>query len=282
MSIIKIVTDSSAALTDEKIKKYDIGVVPLQVLINDHNYLDGVDISRNEFFKKMEMARKLPASSQPAVINFYDTYESILRKNPEAQILSIHLSGGLSGTGQTAATVAKDFSGKVIFLDSHSIDRGLSFQVLAAARMVQEGKTIEEIISLLTKIKNQTKIFLSLESLKNLIAGGRISRASGLVGSLLNIKVGLEFIDDSIKTISKGRGEKSISKFYDQVIDGMQKLKKIYSIGVSHVDADPEAKELSNRLRKLFPNTPLVMLGTSPIVATHTGIGTLCILYYGE
>ncbi|WP_143810841.1 DegV family protein, partial [Oenococcus oeni] len=163
---------------------------------------------------------------------FYDTYESILRKNPEAQILSIHLSGGLSGTGQTAATVAKDFSGKVIFLDSHSIDRGLSFQVLAAARMVQEGKTIEEIISLLTKIKNQTKIFLSLESLKNLIAGGRISRASGLVGSLLNIKVGLEFIDDSIKTISKGRGEKSISKFYDQVIDGMQKLKKIYSIGV--------------------------------------------------
>lgn len=129
---------------------------------------------------------------------------------------------------------------------------------------------------------SKREFFLSLESLKNLIAGGRISRASGLVGSLLNIKVGLEFIDDSIKTVSKGRGEKSINKFYDQVILGMQKLTKVHAIGISHVDDPDGAKALADRLRKLFPNTPIVTLGTSPIIATHTGIGTLCILYYGE
>ncbi|MDN6899760.1 DegV family protein [Oenococcus sicerae] len=282
MPIIKIVTDSSAALTAEEIKKYDIEVVPLQVSIDDHNYLEGIEISHEEFFKKMETAKKLPTSSQPAVINFYDAYEHILEKSPNVQIISIHLSEALSGTGQTAAAVAKDFKGKVIFFDSHSIDRGLSFQVLAAAKMAQEGKNVNEIFQKLNQIAKQTRIFLSLESLKNLIAGGRISRASGLVGSLLNIKVGLEFIDDSIKTVSKGRGEKSINKFYDQVILGMQKLTKVHAIGISHVDDPDGAKALADRLRKLFPNTPIVTLGTSPIIATHTGIGTLCILYYGE
>lgn len=280
--MIKIVTDSSAALTDEEIQKYDISVVPLQVTIDDENYLEGVDITREAFFKKMETEKKLPKSSQPAVINFYDAYENILNRYPSAQILSIHMSLGLSGTGQTAAAVAKDFPGKVTFLDSHSIDRGLSFQVLTAAKMAEEGKTISEIEQALAKIKNQTRIYLSLESLKNLIAGGRISRASGLVGSLLNIKVGIEFIDDSIKTISKGRGEKSINQFFDQVIAGMQKLHKISEIGISHVDADIKASEMAKRLHNLFPDTPIVKMGTAPIIATHTGIGTLCILYYGE
>lgn len=115
MPIIKIVTDSSAALTAEEIKKYDIEVVPLQVSIDDHNYLEGIEISHEEFFKKMETAKKLPTSSQPAVINFYDAYEHILEKSPNVQIISIHLSEALSGTGQTAAAVAKDFKGKVIF-----------------------------------------------------------------------------------------------------------------------------------------------------------------------
>ncbi len=280
--MIKIVTDSSAALTDEEIQKYDISVVPLQVTIDDENYLEGVDITREAFFKKMETEKKLPTSSQPAVINFYDAYENILNRYPSAQILSIHMSLGLSGTGQTAAAVAKDFPGKVTFLDSHSIDRGLSFQVLTAAKMAEEGKTIPEIEQVLAKIKDQTRIYLSLESLKNLIAGGRISRASGLVGSLLNIKVGIEFIDDSIKTISKGRGEKSINQFFDQVIAGMQKLHKISEIGISHVDAEIKASEMAKRLHNLFPDTPIVKMGTAPIIATHTGIGTLCILYYGE
>ncbi|EHN59515.1 DegV family protein [Oenococcus kitaharae] len=282
MPMIKIVTDSSAALTDEEIQKYDISVVPLQVTIDDENYLEGVDITREAFFKKMETEKKLPTSSQPAVINFYDAYENILNRYPSAQILSIHMSLGLSGTGQTAAAVAKDFPGKVTFLDSHSIDRGLSFQVLTAAKMAEEGKTIPEIEQVLAKIKDQTRIYLSLESLKNLIAGGRISRASGLVGSLLNIKVGIEFIDDSIKTISKGRGEKSINQFFDQVIAGMQKLHKISEIGISHVDAEIKASEMAKRLHNLFPDTPIVKMGTAPIIATHTGIGTLCILYYGE
>ncbi|WP_439426134.1 DegV family protein [Oenococcus alcoholitolerans] len=282
MSLIKIVTDSSAALTKEEIKKYDITVVPLQVFIDGKSYLEGVDITHEQFFKKMEQAKDFPKSSQPAVINFYNAYQDILKKDPGAQILSIHMSTGLSSTGLTAQSVSKDFNGKVTYIDSHSIDRGLAFQVLEAGKMVQEGSGIEEIIARLKKVAEKTRIFLTLESLKNLVAGGRINKATGLIGSFLNIKVGIEFIDDSIKTIIKGRGEKTVNKFFDQLISDMHNIPNIKAIGVSHVDADEKAHQIGDRLKKLFPNVPVVVLGTAPIIATHTGIGTLCILYYSD
>ena len=276
---IKIVTDSSIQLTDEEAKKYEIHVVPLTIVIDKMIYTDGVNITRPEFMAKMAEAKNLPQTSQPSIGTFLDLYDELSADGSE--ILSVHMSHGLSGTVNAARQAAQISKAAVTVIDSEYIDRAMAFQVIEAAKLAQAGKERDEIIAAMEKIKERTKLFLSVSSLNNLVKGGRLSKVSGLLSNLLNIKVVLKFEDNAIVPIHKGRGIKTINNFYNDLVNQMKETTApILGIGISHADDLGLANKIKEQLNAIFPEISILVAPTSPVVATHTGAGALAVIFY--
>lgn len=280
-SKIKIVTDSSIQLTDEEVKQYEIHVVPLTIVIDKMIYTDGVNITRPEFMSKMAVAKNLPQTSQPSIGTFLDLYDELSADGSE--IISVHMSHSLSGTVNAARQAAQISKAAVTVIDSEYIDRAMAFQVIQAAKMAQAGKSRDDIIAAMEKIKQHTQLFMSVSSLNNLVKGGRLSRVSGLLSNLLNIKVVLKFENNSLDPIHKGRGVKTINNFYRELIDQMKEsAAPIIGIGISHADDLSLATRIKEQLNAIFPEISILVAPTSPVVATHTGAGALAVMFYTE
>lgn len=200
MTNIKIVTDSTADISDEEKRKYGISVLPLSIAIDGKVYRDQLDIQSEEFIVKMEAAAELPKSSQPPLGAFLELYEKLTEDGSE--VISIHLSSELSGTFQTAVSASNMVGGKVTVIDSMYISKGLGFQVLRAAALAGQGWTSSAIIKDLEDIRNRTSLYVTIDSLENLIKGGRIGRGKALIGSLLKIKP-IARLEDGIYTPEK-------------------------------------------------------------------------------
>lgn len=283
MSQIKIVTDSTVALSKEEINKYGIVVVPLTVEIDGVVYEDGVTINSEEFLEKMENAQHLPKTSQPSIGKFQEVYEEMYDQDPDCTIISIHVSTGLSGTIYAADQAAALTRAKVVTFDSRSADRGQAFPVLEAAKMAQEGKSVDEILERIEIVRDETEVYLSFVSLDNMVAGGRLSKTAGLIGNMLNIKVGAHVDKDGkVEVVAKGRGLKALKKFHDSVLEKMAQLSEIKGIGISHAGVPEVAEKMANKLRNLYPNVEILVQDTTPIVSTHTGKGAMAIIYYGK
>ena len=156
MAQVKIVTDSTAMLTAEEVSQYDVKVVPLGIMIDGTVYQDGVTLSPVEFMDKMAAAENLPQTSQPSLGVFTEVYESLV--GDDVQIISIHLTKGLSGTADAARQAAMMVDGDITVLDSDFIDRALGFQVLAAAKMAAEGASKEEILAEIKRVHDNTQL----------------------------------------------------------------------------------------------------------------------------
>ncbi|ERL66581.1 DegV domain-containing protein [Schleiferilactobacillus shenzhenensis LY-73] len=277
---IKIVTDSSVELTPAEIKQYDIRIVPLNIIIDGQNYVDGRDITKAGFMGKMAAAKALPTTSQPAIGDFLTVYDELGQAGN--QILSIHMTENLSGTVNAARQAGVISTSDVTVVDSGSIDRGLAFQVLAAAKMAQDGAEIPAILKQLAAIRDRTKVYLAVSTLANLVKGGRVGRVTGLVSSFLNIKVVLELTLDGLHVVAKGRGQKTLTKFVDEQVTALSQLPNVASIGIPYAGDEAVAQQVGRDLRAVLPEVPIVVTPTSPIVATHTGPGAFAIIYYTE
>ncbi|MCT4388014.1 DegV family protein [Leuconostoc pseudomesenteroides] len=281
MSNIKIVTDSAVALTPEEIAFYDIKIVPLSVQIDGTVYEDGVTIQRDEFLEKMAVSKNLPQTSQPSIGAFQLAYDEIHQKYPDSEILSIHMSSGLSGTVRAAEQAAALTSAKITTFDTLAADRAQAFVVLQAAEMAKQGASMAEIEPAIEQARDESNIYLSFTSLTNMVAGGRLSKTQGIIGNLLNIKVGagVTHTDGTVDVLLKGRGMKTIAKFNNNVIAKMQEYKEMVAIGISHAGIPEEATQLADRLKAIWPDLEIPVLNTTPIISTHTGVGALAILY---
>ena len=140
MNKVKIVTDSTVDMTPEELKFYDITMVPLSIFIDGETFLDKVEIEQEEFLKRMNQSKELPKSSQPAVGTFVEVYDELGKDGSE--IISIHMTGGMSGTVRSAESAASMSEAKVTVLDSKFISKAMSFQVVEAAKMAKEGKSV--------------------------------------------------------------------------------------------------------------------------------------------
>lgn len=203
LSKIKVMTDSSVQLTPEEIEKYNITVVPLTISIDGHNYIDGVDITRSDFVKKMNESKELPKTSQPPIGRFVDTISDLTADG--SSVIGIFLSKNLSGTID-AARQAANIAGKsdsVYIVDSNLTDRAEGFQVLAAAKDAQAGKTIDEILKHVEQIKSTQKLRMMVVDLKNLIKGGRLGALTGKVATLLNIRIELHMPNGNLSIAKK-------------------------------------------------------------------------------
>ncbi|MFL4498301.1 DegV family protein [Weissella sp. MSCH1] len=277
MTKVKIITDSTARLTPEEVAQHDISVVPLTVMIDGTVYHDGVSITPSEFIEKMAASKSLPTTSQPSLGAFTEVYETV----PEdVEVLSLHLTHHLSGTVQAAEQAARLVPHDIVVRDSNYIDRALAAQVLVAGRMAQAGATRDEILAELQRVEDNTELYLTVTTLKNLVAGGRLSKTSGLIGTLLDIKLGAHVPLGKITMEVKGRGKKTIKGYQDLIFERMHaEPNGIAVIGISHADAAEEAEQLAARARDEFPEAIVDIAETTPIESTHAGPGAMGISY---
>ena len=277
-------TDSSVQLTKEEIEKYDITVVPLTITIDGKSYVDGVDITRSDFVKKMNEAENLPKTSQPPIGRFVETIKNLTADG--SQVIGIFLAKSLSGTIDAArqAVEIAEQSDNVTIIDSELTDRAEGFQVLAAAKDAQAGKTMDEIVAAhVEKIRDNQKLKMMVVNLQNLIKGGRLGALSGRIATMLNIRIALQMPKGELNVFKKGRGKKFSRAFDKRVLDEIAENKdRIKEVGISYVDTPEPMHELAAKIKEINPEINVLVAETSPIIATHAGNGAYAILYYLE
>jgi len=280
MSKVKILTDSSVQLTPEEIEKYDIGVVPLTISIDEKTYTDGVDITREEFVREMDASKDLPKTSQPSIGTFMKIIDEIPADYTD--ILSLNMTPAISGTINAARQVADMTDRHMEVLNTEFTDRAQGFQVIKAAKLAQEGKSLDEIKKAVENVRNNTKLYMGVTSIENILRGGRLSKFAGTLSTLLNINLVLVVKNDSLDVVKRGRGRKTIEKYMLGVMDEIKSLENIKAIGISYVDSLDYVNELKEKLAEIVPNVPLLIRVTSPVIATHAGTGAFAIEFYTE
>ncbi|MGM9906931.1 DegV family protein [Limosilactobacillus sp.] len=280
MANVKIVCDSSAGLTEEEIQKYNITIVPLTVMIDGTVYTERETITNDQFPEMMKNAKSLPKTSQPPIGKFVDVFDKLGADGSE--VLCVTMMSSISGTVHAAEQAAELSKTKVTVYDSQTTDQGMAFQIVEAAQVLENGGTVEDAIAKMKEVLEKSKLYLAIDNLRNLVAGGRISKFAGALSSLLNIKVMLQVSGGQIHILMKGRGTKAIHKEWDKLLSEMAAGPKVKAIGISHVQADKEVARLKEALNKLYPNIKIIVRETVPIIATHTGMGACCLLYYTE
>ena len=278
MSKVYIVTDSTADLTEEEVKQFEISIVPMNISIDDENYIDGVTITKEEFKEKMIASAELPKTAQPSIGRFVEVYDE-LGKNGDS-VISIQMMRSISGTVDAARQAADITETNVTVVDSDFTSRSMGMIVKEAAKAAQDGKTVEEILEIIEDAKKRTTLYLTVVNLDNLIKGGRISQLMGMFSNLLNIKLFLQVINGKIEIIQKGRGLKSLQKKYDEIFEQMKATPNgIQEIGIMHAGLSDFNEGNIARVRELFPDVPLTIVTTSPIIMSHTGVDAMAITY---
>ncbi|WP_046173655.1 DegV family protein [Domibacillus indicus] len=282
MRKIKIVTDSALDMTSEELQKKGITMVPLTVLVDGETYLDSVEISPEEFLVKMANSKEIPKTSQPPVGRFLEVFDELGADG--SQILSIHMTGGMSGTYQSAKQAAEMSSSDVTVVDSRYISKALSYQVLEAARMAEAGHTVEEITARLDKVREETKLYIMVDTLENLIKGGRIGRAKGFIGSLLNIKPIANLDIGALSPVTKVRSHAKGIKFFVEQLGGELKGKELVHFSIVHAGSNSAAfsEKLKEEIIKMTGFKDVEIGVTAPIISAHAGPGAVGIMYQAK
>lgn len=280
MKKFKIVTDSSAELGPDEIKELAIHVLPLTVMIDDVVYVDGVTLQKEEFMEKMQQAKALPKTSQPPIGQFVELYDELGKDGSE--VISIHMTENLSGTVNTARQAAQLSTTEVTVIDSDFTDRGLSFQVIEAARMALANADKEAILKRIDEVRANTKLYICVVTLENLVKGGRIGRLAGALSSFLNVKVMMEQVKGQLELRVRGRGMKPVNKWLVELQEKLKETPNIREVSFSYADDEEACEEIKNQFQTALPDVPMRVRLTSPIISTHAGKGAFAVMYYTD
>lgn len=273
MTQVKIVTDSSVTIEPEVVKELNITIVPLSVMIDGVLYSDA-DLKEGEFLHLMQQSKNLPKTSQPPVGVFAEVFEELGKDG--SQVVAIHMSHALSGTVEAARQGASLSSSDVTVIDSSFTDQAMKFQVVEAAKLAKEGKDLETILAYIEEVKNHTELYIGVSTLENLVKGGRIGRVTGLLSSLLNIRVVMQMKNHELQPIVKGRGAKTFKKWLEELTVALTH-KSVAEIGISYAGTNEWANEMKSLLQA-YVEKPISVLETGSIIQTHTGENAWAIL----
>lgn len=280
MSKVKIVTDSTCDVPKEELEELGVEVVPLTITVDGKSYVDGVDVSAKEYISLLKEAKEIPRTSQPAAGIFAERYDRLGADGSE--IISIHITSGMSGTYNSAQSGAQMSSSKVTVIDSKFISCALGFQVVEAAKMAREGKSVTEIINRIKKIRENSSLYIMVDTLEYLVKGGRIGRGKALVGSLLKIKPIASLADGVYTPVSKVRTYVQLTKYLTKQLEAETANKTIKAIGIAQADSLKLANELKETIGKISGFTNIKIVDTTPIISTHTGPGAIALMYFAE
>ena len=273
MTQVKIVTDSSVTIEPEVVKELNITIVPLSVMIDGVLYSDA-DLKEGEFLHLMQQSKNLPKTSQPPVGVFAEVFEELGKDG--SQVVAIHMSHALSGTVEAARQGASLSSSDVTVIDSSFTDQAMKFQVVEAAKLAKEGKDLETILAHIEEVKNHTELYIGVSTLENLVKGGRIGRVTGLLSSLLNIRVVMQMKNHELQPIVKGRGAKTFKKWLEELTVALTH-KSVAEIGISYAGTNEWANEMKSLLQA-YVEKPISVLETGSIIQTHTGENAWAVL----
>jgi len=279
MPNVKIVTDSSCTIEKSVRDELNITVIPLSVMIDDVVYPDDDDLTGEKFMEMMANAKNLPKTSQPPIGYFAELYDELGKDG--SPIVSIHMSHTLSGTAEAARQATFLSNSEVTVIDCGFIDQSQAFQVIEAAKLAEKGASVYEVLEKIEEVKNHSKLFIGISSLDNLVKGGRISRVTGVISSVLNMRVIMELENGELLPVNKGRGKKTFSKWFVTFKEELTKV-NIKQIGISYAGKLEFIDEAKQALQEMFPEMHIPVLHTNPIVATHTGPGAFAIMYYTD
>ncbi|WP_286680694.1 DegV family protein [Tepidanaerobacter sp. EBM-49] len=273
MKKIALVTDSTADLPEEIRTEYDIHVVPLKVRFKDKEYLD-YEIAGDKFYELLNQSDELPTTSQPSPEDFRRLYEELLEEYDE--VVSIHISSGLSGTINAANVAAEKFGNKVHIVDSKTISLGIGLMTMEAAEIIKTGVDAAKVVERLSEVRKNVELLFTLNTLEYLQKGGRIGRVQGIVGTLLNIKPIVRVGDDGIyQTYSKARSQEKALKTIIQAFEDMSRVKKCKMLVVAHGAAEEAGLYLKGALESMLGIKAKIFTQVGPIIGVHTGPGTV-------
>ena len=279
MSKVKIIIDSTVYMPEKYLKELDIDVIPLHVIWGEEIFRDGVDISPDEFYRRLPSAKVMPTTSQPSPKEFIALYEKYLAEGRD--ILSIHISSKMSGTVDSAFQAKNHLTtGNIEVVDSEFTTLGTAFQAIAAAKAAKEGATLKECTDIAKDVRAHTQIYFLVETLEFLKRGGRIGGAAALLGSALNLKPILYVKEGSIEAYEKVR---TMKKALARMIEIMEKQigdKRPVYIGISQATAPENAAWLKAEVQKRFKDADIVEFvesELSPVIGTHAGPGTVAL-----
>ena len=280
MTNVKIVTDSSCTMEKSLRDELNIHMMPLSIMVDGVVYPDDDHLPGEKFMDMMANAKALPKTSQPPIGEFVELYDRLGEDGSE--VISIHMTKGLSATVEAARQASNLSSSKVTVIDSDFTDQGLSFQVIQAAKLAQVGAGVPEILAEIERVKQNTKLYIGISTLDNLVKGGRISRTTGLLSNIFNMKVVMDFENTELIPVAKGRGVKTFNKWFDELKSELSKIPNVRQIGISHADGLELANGFKEGLQAIFKDMDIPVLHTNPVIATHTGKNAFAIMYYTD
>ncbi|MDC4186719.1 DegV family protein [Loigolactobacillus coryniformis] len=271
---IAVVTDSTAYLPQQLIDENNITVVPIPVVLDGQTYNEGVDVTSAEFYEKLRHSENFPSTAQPSIGEMVALYERLGDQGYDT-VISIHLASTISGfvnNLKNAAQLVKNTH--VIPYDSQITVILMGEMVLAAAKMAQKGKTVEEILARLDALRATTNEYFIVNDLQNLVRGGRLSNASAFLGSMLRIKPILTFDDDSHKIVAFEK-IRSLKKAYARVEElfaqTVQQTDYPIHAYVIHANDEPAAIEWRDQLAAKYPQVKFDISYFGPVVGAHLG-----------
>ena len=275
MDKIKIITDGSCDLSHEVLNKFNINVVPLGVSFGEEHYTAGVDIDNKEFYAKMKDSKELPKTFCPSPENFCKEYQC-----EEDKIIVIALSSKLSGT-YNSASLARDLylsehkEKDIRVIDSMTGSIGAGLLLIKAAKMISEGKDIDEIVEAIENLKEKISFYGTLETLENAIKGGRINPLAGKIIGALNFKAIVQIKDGVVKPIDKARGESnSIKKVASHITSSIEDTKdKILCL--MHANCPEKAHKLLSIIEKTHKFDEVYISEVGPVMGTYTSEGAV-------
>ena len=269
---VRVVTDSTADLPPDLVRQWDLSVLPCSIHFGEESYRDGVDITADEFFRRLTDSPRLPTTTQPTVMEFLEVYRALTQGGDE--VVSIHIADKLSGTLNSAlqAREALGSATRIEIIDSLSTSMALGLIVLEAARSAREGASLQEVVEVVHRAMSRTRVFFLVDTLEYLEKGGRIGKATALLGTLLQLKPVLAIVDGEVRPVERIRTRSRALERLEALVKQHAPLEALAVLYTTTLD---EAEALGQRLKPhLFQGEPIVARAGATI-GTHGGPGLL-------
>lgn len=283
MGKVAVITDSNSGITQNQAGEYGIYVLPMPFYIDEKLYFEDITLTQEEFYKRLGEGVDIK-TSQPAPGDVIDLWNKVLKEYDE--IVHIPMSSGLSSSCETAHMLAEDFDGKVQVVNNQRISVTQKQSVLEAKKMAEQGMGAAEIKSILEEHKMESSIFITVDTLKYLKQGGRITPAAAAIGSVLNIKPVLQIKGEKLDAFTKARGMKLAKKKMLEAVDkelnemfGPSVEKEDVNIQAAYTGSREEAALWAEEIKGRFPGHHFEMDPLSLSIACHIGYGALAIAW---
>jgi len=265
---IGIVTDSTSDIPAYLVEEHNIQVIPTILVLEGKEYLDGTEISREDFYTRLPSFLTSPTTAAPSIGDFTTPYETLFSQGCD-HVISIHSASQLTTIVNVARQAAKEFPNKVTCVDSGSLSMGLGFQVVAAVEEAEFG--LKPALDAIASTRRRLQVSAALDTMEYLRRSGRVPATVAALGGLLSIKPMIELIDGQVKPIGAVR---TTSQANERILNFLLKEGELQRLAIMHTNAEPRARKLLNEMMSRVPQSvprDIVFVNVTAVIGTHLG-----------